>query len=296
MRDPAEADIEKLRIAKPVAYKQIIVSILLFAILVFIARAFWVGAIEWHYVSDYLFSPPILRGVRGTIVMTICAMIVGILLGTVIAVMRMSTVATLRSAAIGYIWLFRGTPALLQLLLWFNLALVFPTISIFGFFPVKTVDVMTPFVAALLGLGIQQGAYTAEVVRSGILSVDRGQMEAAQSIGMTKLRAMLTIVLPQAMRVIVPPIGNETIGMVKLTSLASVIQYSEVLRTVGDVYYANSRVIELLIVAGIWYMVIVTVLSIGQSYVEKYFSKGWGRVSQSRKSLPAGPADAVEAA
>ena len=107
---------------------------------------------------------------------------------------------------------------------------------------------------------------------------------------MTKLRAMLTIVLPQAMRVIVPPIGNETIGMVKLTSLASVIQYSEVLRTVGDVYYANSRVIELLIVAGIWYMVIVTVLSIGQSYIEKYFSKGWGRAAETVKVLPEGPA------
>jgi polar amino acid transport system permease protein len=174
--------------------------------------------------------------------------------------------------------------------------LIFPTISFFGAFSVNTVDVMTPFVAALLGLGIQQGAYTAEVVRSGTLSVDNGQMEAAQSIGMTKLRAMLTIVLPQAMRVIVPPIGNETIGMVKLTSLASVIQYSEVLRTVGDVYYANSRVIELLIVAGIWYMVIVTALSIGQSYIEKYFSRGWGRTPQARKALSADPTNAVGAA
>jgi polar amino acid transport system permease protein len=215
--------------------------------------------------------------------MTISAMALGIVLGTIAAMMRMSANATLRSAAIGYIWLFRGIPALLQLLLWFNLALIFPTLSFFGFFPVKTVDVMTPFVAALLGLGIQQGAYTAEVVRGGILSVDRGQMEAAQSIGMTKLRAMLTIVLPQAMRVIVPPIGNETIGMVKLTSLASVIQYAEVLRAVGDVYYANSWVIELLIVAGIWYMVIITVLSVIQSYIEKYFSKGWGRSSQAKK-------------
>jgi polar amino acid transport system permease protein len=136
---------------------------------------------------------------------------------------------------------------------------------------------MTPFVAVVLGLGIQQGAYTAEVVRAGILSVDKGQMEAAQSIGMTKLRATLKIVLPQAMRVIVPPIGNETIGMVKLTSLASVIQYAEVLKSVEDIYYANSRVIELLIVAAIWYMVIVTVLSVVQIYVERHFSKGWGR-------------------
>lgn len=296
MQDLTGIDVGKLRIVRSIPYGQMIVSLFFLGCLVFIVRAFWLGAIEWHYVSDNLFSQPILRGVRGTIVMTICAMILGILLGTVVAVMRMSSVATLRSAAIGYIWLFRGTPALLQLLLWFNLALIFPTISLFGLFPLKTVDVMTPFVAALLGLGIQQGAYTAEVVRGGILSVDRGQMEAAQSIGMTRLRAMLTIVLPQAMRVIVPPIGNETIGMVKLTSLASVIQYSEVLRSVGDVYYANSRVIELLIVAGIWYMVIVTVLSIGQRYVEKYFSRGWGRASQAKRILPADTADAVGAA
>jgi len=293
MQDIAETDIGKLRIARPGPYRQILASLLLLAALAYIIRAFWLGAIEWHYVADYLFSPPILRGVRGTIIMTICAMALGVVLGTVVAIMRMSSVATLRTAAIFYIWLFRGIPALLQLLLWFNLALIFPTLSLFGLFPVKTVDVMTPFVAALLGLGIQQGAYTAEVVRSGILSVDRGQMEAAKSIGMTKLRAMLTIVLPQAMRVIVPPIGNETIGMVKLTSLASVIQYSEVLRTVGDVYYANSRVIELLIVAGIWYIVIVTALSIAQSYIEKYFSKGWGRTAL--KAAPNAP-DTLEAA
>src|SRR5215475_3348306 len=277
MQDLTEIDVGRLKIARPIPYRQIVASVLLFVFLAFIAHAFWVGQIEWHYVSDYLFSTPILKGVRGTIVMTICAMVIGVLLGTTVAIMRMSANPALRWAATGYIWLFRGTPAPLQLLLWFNLALIFPTISLFGFFPVNTVDVMTPFVAALLGLGIQQGAYTAEVVRGGILSVDRGQMETAQSIGMTRLRATLKIVLPQAMRMIVPPIGNETIGMVKLTSLASVIQYSEVLRTVGDVYYANSRVIELLIVAGIWYMVIVTVLSIAQSRIEKYFSRGWGR-------------------
>jgi polar amino acid transport system permease protein len=288
MQGLAGVDIQKLKIVRPIAYRQIFASVVLVAILAFIIHAFWVGAIEWHYVSDYLFSAPILKGVRGTIIMTVCAMLLGILLGTMVAMMRMSANPVLRVAAVGYVWLFRGTPALLQLLLWFNLALIFPTISLFGFFTVNTVTVMTPFVAALLGLGIQQGAYTAEVVRSGILSVDRGQMEAAQSIGMTKLRAMLTIVLPQAMRVIVPPIGNETIGMVKLTSLASVIQYSEVLRTVGDVYYANSRVIELLIVAGIWYMVIVTVLSIGQSFIEKYFSRGWGRPAQAQRPFPNG--------
>ncbi|NTF44437.1 amino acid ABC transporter permease [Agrobacterium rhizogenes] len=246
-------------------------------LLLLLARAFWKGDIAWSYVSDNLFTRAVLQGVANTIIMTICAMLVGIVLGVVAAIMRMSDNPVLRSISVGYVWLFRGTPALLQLLLWFNLALIFPTIGIPGLWSIRTVEVMTPFVAALLGLGIQQGAYTAEVVRAGLLSIDKGQMEAAQSIGMTKLRATLKIVLPQAMRVIVPPIGNETIGMVKLTSLASVIQYSEVLKNVEDIYYVNSRVIELLIVAALWYMVVVTVLSIGQIYIERHFSKGWGR-------------------
>ena len=263
-------------------------------LLLLLARAFWKGDIGWSYVSENLFSRSVLAGVGNTIIMTFCAMIVGIVLGVVAAIMRMSDNPVLRSIAVGYVWLFRGAPALLQLLLWFNLALIFPTIGIPGLFSIRTVDVMTPFVAALLGLGIQQGAYTAEVVRAGILSIDKGQMEAAQSIGMTKLRATLKIVLPQAMRVIVPPIGNETIGMVKLTSLASVIQYSEVLRSVEDIYYVNSRVIELLIVATIWYMVVVTILSILQIYIERHFSKGWGRRDASHQQ-PAGQALAGEA-
>jgi polar amino acid transport system permease protein len=143
-----------------------------------------------------------------------------------------------------------------------------------GLFSARTVDIMTPFVAALLGLGIQQGAFTAEVVRAGLLSVDRGQYEAAQSIGMPRLTMLRRIVMPQAMRVIVPPIGNEFIGMVKLTSLASVIQYTEILHSAQNIYYANSRVIELLIVAAIWYLAVVTVLSLIQMRIERYFERG----------------------
>ena len=164
--------------------------------------------------------------------------------------MRMSTNPVMRWVALGYVWLFRGMPAILQLLLWFNLALVFPTIGIHGVWEARMVDVMTPFVAALLGLGINQGAYSSEVVRAGLLSVDTGQYEAAKAIAMARLKALRRIILPQAMRVIIPPIGNEFISMVKLTSLASVIQYAEILHNAENIYYANSRVIELLIVAG----------------------------------------------
>lgn len=275
MQQVAAACTGELKMVKPQRWGQQVSAALLVVVVLYIVHAFWVGQIAWRYVGDNLFATPVLRGVMSSIVMTACAMVIGIVLGTGAAVMRMSENRVLRWVAIVYIWLFRGTPALLQLLLWFNLALIFPEMSLFGLFPVRTVDVMTPFVAALLGLGVQQGAYTAEVVRAGIVSIDNGQMEAAQSIGMTRLQAMWRVILPQAMRVIVPPIGNETIGMVKLTSLASVIQYSELLRSVEDVYYVNSRVIELLLVATLWYMVVVTLLSIAQFYVERFFSKGW---------------------
>lgn len=260
-----------------------ILAIFCIILVLLVIRAFWVGQIWWSVVGEFLFSRPVLIGLVSTIIMTFAAMALGIVLGVGAAVMRMSNNSVIRSIAIGYIWIFRGIPALLQLLLWFNLALIFPTIGFSEAYSLRTVDVMTPFVAALLGLGIQQGAYTAEVVRAGILSIDKGQMEAASSIGMTRLRALWRIVLPQAMRVIVPPVGNETIGMIKLTSLASVIQYSEVLRKVQEVYYVNSRVIELLFVAAFWYMVLVTLFSIAQIYVERYFSQGWGSAPQPAK-------------
>jgi len=239
-----------------------------------IVRAFAVGQIEWNYVAEFLTVDAILHGLVNTIVMAILAMLLGITLGVVFAVMRLSANPVLSKTAVGYIWFFRAVPALLQLLLWFNLALVFPTIGIPGLFAFKTVDVMTPFVAALLGLGIQQGAFTAEVVRAGLLSVDNGQYEAAQTLGMTRLQLLRRIIMPQAMRVIVPPIGNEFIGMVKLTSLASVIQFAEILHSAQNIYYANSRVIELLIVAAIWYLVVVTVLSLIQGRIEAYYARG----------------------
>jgi polar amino acid transport system permease protein len=247
------------------------VVLLLLAALV---RAFSVGQIEWSYVRDFMFAPTIIAGLGNTLLMTIAAMALGIVLGVVIAIMRISGNPVLSSIAVAYVWIFRGAPALLQLMIWFNLALIFPTMGIPGLFEFRTVDLMTPFVAAMLGLGISQGAYTSEVVRSGLLSVDTGQYEAARSIGMTHMRMLRRIVLPQAMRVMVPPIGNEVIGMVKLTSLASVIQYSEILHNAQIIYFANTRVLELLLVASFWYLIVVSVLSVGQFYIERYFGRG----------------------
>ncbi|BAM91740.1 ABC transporter permease [Bradyrhizobium oligotrophicum S58] len=246
-------------------------------IFVAIGRAFAKGQIEWSYVERFITAPVILRGIVNTMVMAIAAMALGIVLGVVVAIMRLSPNPVLRSVAAGYTWLFRGTPLILQLLLWFNLALVFPTIGIPGLWSARAVDVMTPFLAALLGLGINQGAYTSEVMRAGLLSVDIGQYEAAQAIGMGRLQALRRIILPQAMRVVIPPLGNEFIGLVKATSLASVIQYPEVLHSAENIYYANSRVIELLIVAGLWYLLVVSILTPLQMLLERRFARGIAR-------------------
>jgi polar amino acid transport system permease protein len=255
-------------------YGRWIASILILVAFAWIAKAFAEGQIDWAVVGRFFTAPAIMSGLVNTIIMTACAMALGIALGILFAIMAMSPNPVLKAVSVFYIWFFRGTPLLLQLLLWFNLALVFPRIGIPGLFEARMVDVMTPFMATLLGLGINQGAYTAEVVRSGILSVDAGQTEAAKSIGMTRLTTLRRIVLPQAMRVIIPPVGNEVISMVKLTSIASVIGYAEILRNAQTIYYANARVIELLIVSAAWYLMVVTVLSIGQYFLERHFAKG----------------------
>lgn len=267
-------DITKFNYVRKRHYGRMLFAGAILVVLLFLATAFVKGQIEWSYVGQFLTSKAILFGVFNTIIMSILAMGLGIGIGVVVAIMRMSNNPVLRYVAMGYIWLFRGTPLILQLLLWFNLALIFPTIGIPGIWEVDTVVVMTPFVAALLGLGINQGAYTAEVVRAGLISVDPGQFEAAQSIGMTYLKALRRVILPQAMKVIIPPVGNEFIGMIKMTSMASIIQYSELLYNAQNIYYANARVMELLIVAGIWYLAIVTILSLGQSRLEIRFARG----------------------
>ena len=270
-------DSETLVIVKRRHYGRVVGAAIVLVALAAIVHAFVVGQIEWTYVGRFLTVPAIVSGLVNTIVMSILAMLLGLVLGVVFAVMRLSANPVLSTTALGYIWFFRAIPALLQLLLWYNLALVFPTVGIPGVATWKTVEVMTPFVAALLGLGIQQGAFTAEVVRAGLLSVDQGQYEAAQTIGMTRLQLLRRIIMPQAMRVIVPPVGNEFIGMVKLTSLASVIQYAEVLHSAQNIYYANSRVIELLLVAAFWYLIVVTILSLLQGRVEAYYERGVAR-------------------
>jgi len=267
-------DLSEMTVARRVHWRRWLTAGAILVVLAAIGRAFAGGQIEWAYVGRFLTAKVILEGIVNTMVMAVLAMALGIVLGVVVAIMRLSPNPVLKSVAAGYTWLFRGMPLVLQLLLWFNLALVFPTIGIPGLWSARAVDVMTPFLSALLGLGINQGAYTSEVMRAGMLSVDAGQYEAALAIGMGRLRALRRIILPQAMRVVIPPLGNEFIGMVKATSLASVIQYPEVLHNAENIYYANSRVIELLIVAGFWYLLVVSILTPLQMLLERRFARG----------------------
>jgi polar amino acid transport system permease protein len=189
-------------------------------------------------------------------------------------VMGMSRNPVMRVASAAYVWLFRGTPVLVQLLLWYNLSLVIATMTIPGVGSWPTNQLITPFVAALLGLGINEGAYMAEIVRAGIGSVDHGQTEAAHALGMSQATTMRRIVLPQAMRVIVPPTGNEFVSMLKTSSLAYAIQYGELLQSAVKVYSNNLAIVELLLTVSIWYLALTTVATVGQRMLERRYSRG----------------------
>ncbi len=237
---------------------------------------------EWSAVGDYLFDQRILEGLLVTIELTVIAMAIGICLGVLLAVMRLSPNPLLSRASWLYIWFFRGTPVLVQLLFWYNIAALYPKLALgvpFGpaFVHPDVNSLITAFRAAVLGLGLNEGAYMAEIVRAGIISVDEGQTHAASSLGMTRVQTMRRIVLPQAMRVIIPPTGNETISMLKTTSLASVITVTELLYAAQLIYSVNFKVIPLLIVASIWYIVCTSVLYVGQYYLERYYGRGHSR-------------------
>ena len=235
---------------------------------------------QWGTVHHYFFSRRVLDGLVVTLELTVLSMAIGIVLGILLAVMRLSPNPLVSGASWLYIWIFRGTPVLVQILLWYNIAALYPRFSLgipFGgpqFAHFTAATLITPFRVGVLALGLNEGAYMAEIVRAGIISVPEGQNDAAQSLGMTRLQTMRRIVLPQAMRVIIPPTGNETISMLKTTSLVSVIAVTDLLYSVQLIYSANYRTIPLLVVASLWYLIVTTVLTIGQYYLERHFGRG----------------------
>src|SRR4051794_30171919 len=237
---------------------------------------------HWDVVGDYLFDERILHGVVKTLELTVLGMVIGIILGVVLAVMRLSPNWLIRGSSWFYIWIFRGTPLLVQILLWNFIAALYPSIDLgipFGpaFVHLNANDFITPFVAGMLALGLNEGAYMAEIVRAGIISVEEGQTEASKALGMTRAQTMRRIVLPQAMRVIIPPTGNETISMLKNTVLVSVIAVAEVLYSAQLIYSQNFQQIPLLIVVCIWYPAMTSLLSIGQFFLERHYGRGRGR-------------------
>ena len=234
---------------------------------------------RWPTVFGYFLDGRILRGLGTTLLLTLIAMLVGSVIGVIMAVGRQSRNAVVAGAASAYVGFFRGTPLLVQLIFWFNLAALYPVLSLgvpFGpaLLSVETNLLITPFFAAILGLGLNEGAYMSEIVRAGLLSVDPGQTDAAEALGLRRFQVFRRIVLPQAMRVIIPPTGNETISMLKTTSLVSVIAIPDLLFSVQIIYSQNFQVVPLLITVSLWYLLVTTVLSVGQYFLERRFKRG----------------------
>ncbi|MGA5764401.1 amino acid ABC transporter permease [Nonomuraea bangladeshensis] len=234
---------------------------------------------EWPVVGKYLFDPNVLRGLGMSLLLTVIVMLLGSVLGVLLAAGRLSGFRPVAWACGGYVTIFRSIPPLLQLIFWFNLGYLLPRIPLgvpFGptFVSWPTNSVISSLTAAVIGLTLHEAAYMAEIVRAGILAVDGGQRDAARAMGFTPRQSFVKIVLPQAMRVIVPPAGSEFISLLKGTSLVSVIAMADLLYSVQVIYNRTYEIVPLLIVACAWYLVVVTALSLGQRRLERHFGKG----------------------
>ena len=246
---------------------------------------------QWDVVAQYVTAETVLRGLVMTVVLTILAMTFGALLGLLIAVLRVSPLRPVRILANAYITFFRGTPVLVQLIFWFNIAALYPQLAIGIPFTDVSQDIdvnrlISATTAAVVGLSLNQAAYQAEIFRGGFASVDKGQIEAADSLGMSRGTKLRRIIVPQSMPTIVPATGNQFIGMFKETSLVSVLGVAELLQSVQLVYARTYQTIPLLIVACVWYLVMTLLLSYPQSLIEKRFSRTRARVSNEPALVP----------
>ncbi len=262
------------------------------ACLAVIGYVFWSlsqnPVIDQAVIAEYLFKDVTLEGVAVTLYLTVVSMVIGLVGAIILAMMLLSSNWVLSSLARLYVWIFRGTPLLVQLIFWGYLGIFTPSISLSlpfagTLFSVPTAQVVTPMVAAMLALSLNEAAYAAEIVRGGILSVPRGQVEAARSVGMTQFRAFRRVVMPQALRVIIPPMGNEVISMLKATSLVSVIAGADLMTNLQRVYSQTFQIIPLLIVASIWYLFMVSILTIPQSWLERRYGQSTARSKPRRR-------------
>lgn len=242
---------------------------------------------KWPVVAEYLFDAKILAGLGMTLLLTFLAMVLGLAIGVVLAIMRLSSGRVFRAVSWAWIWFFRGVPPLVQMIFWYNLALLLPEISVgipFGpkLISWNTNDLITPFSAAIMGLAFTESAYAAEMIRAGIQAVSHGQTEAAATLGMTRGQTLRRIVLPQALRVVIPPIGNDTISMLKFTSLVSVLALPDLLYSAQMIYARTYQTIPLLIVATLWYLVLTTILTLAEHMIEQRLKATPGEKARGR--------------
>jgi polar amino acid transport system permease protein len=260
---------------------RVVLAVVVLAVLAFFCQSLAANQkVGWGQVGAYLFNGTILSGVVTTIELTIVCQAIGIVLGVIFGLCRISANPVLSTIAAAYSWLFRGTPVLVQLIMWFNFGLLFPRLAIGIPFTsanvsVQTNSVITAFVASVLALGLNEGAYMMEIVRGGVLSVSKGQTEAALALGMTPRKAMLRIVLPQTLPAVIPPTGNQLIQMLKATSLVAFVAGGDLLTRAQAIYSNNFAVIPLLIVASLWYLLMTLIASLLQQVLE-------ARVNRSR--------------
>lgn len=277
-RRPVNADDASLAVRRD-RFGRFAIGVLIFGGLVWLfASAALNPRFEWHVVARYFTAQAVMNGLATTLYLTVVIFIFSLVTGTILALARESNFRPFQILAWVYSWVFRSVPALVQLILWFNLAYLIPSISLgipFGptLFEARTNDLISPFLAAVLGLGLGEAAYKSEIIRAGLMSVDKGQREAARAIGLTRTQTFFRIVVPQSMRFIVPPLGNQTILNLKGTSLVSVIALSDLLHSVQTVYNRTLEVVPLLMVATLWYLIIVSIMSLAQMGIERHFGR-----------------------
>lgn len=291
--DPDDALRDVAKAHRPIPKGKVVLWLV---VLLFTTDFIWIVATNknfgWPVVTAHFFDKTVMQGLFVTIWLAIVSMAIGVMLGLPIAIGRLSKDPLARALSGLFVWFFRGTPLLVQLILWYNLSFLFPKISLaIPFGPAlaswNANDLITPITAAIIGLALNEAAYMAEIIRGGLLSVERGQMETAEAFGMKPMRALWRVVIPQAMKSIVPPTGNQFISMIKATSLVSVIAMADLLYSVQSIYNRTFEVIPMLMVAVLWYLLITSILSAVQSRIERYYARG------DQQRVDFGPADPV---
>ena len=273
--------IQAVRLRHP--WRTVFATVLLIVAALFIYdAAFNRPVYSWDIVAQYLFDTRIMSGIGYTLQLTVYSMIIGILVGIAVAVMRLSPNPVFRAVGWVFLWVFRGTPVYVQLTFWGLVPVIYKSIDIGipfteAMFSLTTKDLLNYFVLAIIGLALNEAAYMAEIVRAGLLAVDKGQEEAATALGLGWWHTMSRVVLPQAMRVIIPPTGNEVISMLKTTSLVIAVPFTlDLYARAQAISAVNYKPVPLLIVASIWYLVVTSILMVGQYYLERHFAKGVG--------------------